>query len=231
MILTGVLVNTLAVLAAGLLGSLCRKGVPESLRAVVMSGLGLCILYMGITGAVQNCDPLVIALSLIIGVTAGELLEIDRRLHQLGQLLQRALVGDGSGSTFAEGFASCTIFVCVGAMAIVGAIESGMRQEFGTYYAKSLLDAVLVFMLAASLGPGCAFSALPTFVYEGGLTLCAGYIARFLSDTVITHMSCVGGVLIIAIGLNTLNITKLKIGSFLPAAFLPIVLCPLLALL
>lgn len=114
--------------------------------------------------------------------------------------------------------------------AIVGAIESGMRQEFGTYYAKSLLDAVLVFILAASLGPGCAFSALPAFVYGRAMTLCSGYIAHYLSGTVITHMSCVGGALIIAIGLNTLNITKLKIGSFLPTAFLPIALCPLSAL-
>lgn len=230
MLFAGVLANSVGVFLAGLLGAACGKCIPQRVRTTVMSGIGLCVLYVGVTGIAKGGDFILVLLSIVLGSALGAALDIDRRLGQLGLWLQGKLRRGEGESRFAEAFVAATLFVCVGAMSVVAAVESGMRGEHGTFYAKALIDSVAVLFMAASLGVGCAFSAFPALVYQGALVVCAGLLAPYLTAAVLAQMSCVGSLVIVAIGLNVLDVTKIKIGNFLPAVFLPILLQPLLGL-
>ena len=224
MVLLGAAVNATAIFFGSAVGLLFKKGIPERMQKTLTAALGLCVVFIGFKGAMDGGTLLIVSLSLVLGGLLGEWPDIDRRLNQFGAFLQKK-ISKNPESTFGEGFVSSTLFVCVGAMAIVGAIEAGMKGDFGTYYTKALLDGVTVLILTASLGFGCFFSGVVLLVYEGALTLAAQFIAGFLTEQMITELSCVGSILVLAIGLNLLKITKIKVANLLPAAFLPIVFC------
>lgn len=224
MVLLGAAVNAAAIFFGSAVGLLFKKGIPERMQKTLTAALGLCVVFIGFKGAMDGGTLLIVSLSLVLGGLLGEWPDIDRRLNQFGAFLQKK-ISKNPESTFGEGFVSSTLFVCVGAMAIVGAIEAGMKGDFGTYYTKALLDGVTVLIMTASLGFGCFFSGVVLLVYEGALTLAAQFIAGFLTEQMITEMSCVGSILVLAIGLNLLKITKIKVANLLPAAFLPIVFC------
>ena len=207
MVLLGAAVNAAAIFIGAGLGMLFKKGIPERVQKTLTAALGLCVLFIGIQGAL-----------------AGEWIDLDRHLNRFGAFLQKKLTKNDQ-SSFGEAFVSSTLFVCVGAMAIVGAIEAGMQGKFDTYYAKALLDGVTVLIFTSSLGFGCFFSGVVLFVYEGALSLAAKFVSAFLTEAMITEMSAVGSILILAIGLNFLNVTKIKVANLLPAAFLPILFC------
>lgn len=222
MILTGVIVNSLSVLFGSLIGSLFKNGISKKMNNTLMSGLAYCVLYIGISGLKAGSDILVIILSISIGAIIGEFLDIDKRFNQIAMIIEEKI--NNKNHKIAQGFMNSTIFVCVGAMSIVGSMESGMQGNFDTFYAKSLIDGVVVFVMATSLGIGCCFSAVIAFIYQSALTLSANVISQFLEVTIINDISCIGSILIIGISLNMLQITNVKIANFIIAPFLPILI-------
>ncbi len=221
----GTIVNTAAILLGTLLGLLLKKGLPERFQDVIMKGLALCVLLIGISGALKGENTLIAILSIAIGAIIGEIIDLDRRLNNLGQLLEaRFSKGDGE-QTVARAFVTSSLLFCVGAMAIVGSLQSGLTGDHEMIYTKSMLDGISSIIFASSLGYGVVFSAVAVFVYQGAIVLLAQWIAPFLSDAVIAEMTCTGSLLIIALGLNMLGLTRIKVANYLPALLLPILLC------
>ncbi|MBQ8975766.1 MAG: DUF554 domain-containing protein [Oscillospiraceae bacterium] len=226
MILTGALVNGGAILITGVVGTFLKRGIPERFKTTLTYALSLCVILIGISGALKGEKIMVVILSMVIGGVIGELLDIDKRLHTLGDFLQRKLSPKGAeGSLFSsvsKGFVSCSLIVCVGSMAIVGSIQSGMSGNHETLLAKSLLDGVIALIMASTMGIGVSFSGIAVFVYEGLLTVFASFLATLLPEPVITEMTCVGSLLIIAVGTNMTDLTDIKVANLLPATFMPI---------
>ena len=219
----GAIVNTLAAVVGGLLGSLLKKGIPERFADLVQKGLALCVLYIGIKGSLVGTNTLVTILSLVLGAILGELLNIDGAIERLGAWAQRKL--SKGGSRLGEGFVTASLLFCVGSMAVVGSLQSGLTGNHETIFTKSMLDFVSAIILASTLGLGVCLSGIFVLVYQGAIVLLARWAAPILSDYVVAEMSCAGSLLIVALGLNMLGITKLKVANLLPAMFLPIILC------
>ena len=222
MTFVGVAINGIGIVVAGILGALIKKGIPEKLKDALMAALGLCVLYSGISGFSSDTNLLILTASVVIGLLIGELLDFDGKFTRFGEFVQKK-IGAGEGS-FAEGFVSASLFVCVGAMAIVGAIESGTKGTYDTYLAKAFIDIFIVFLMATTKGMGCALAGVACFLYEALLTLCSGWVASLVNDTTIAQMSQVGSLLVAAIGLNLLNITHIKIANYILAPFIPVVI-------
>ena len=221
----GTIVNALAVIAGTFIGLLLKKGLPEKISDVVMKGVALCVLYIGISSSLSGTNALIAILSIVVGAVIGSLLDIDRRLNSLGELAERKLSKDDGKTSIAEGFVSASLLFCVGSMAIVGSIQSGLTGNHEMIYTKSMLDGISAIIFASTLGVGVFLSAAAVLVYQGIIVLCAQWVQPFLSDYVVAEMTCVGGLLIIALALNMLGITKLKTANYLPAVFIPIILC------
>jgi len=231
-IMIGTLINTAAILIGSLLGCLLRKGIPERLRKTVMQGLGLCVMMIGITGAIKAEDTMAVILSIVIGGLLGAMVDIEKRLDRLGQRAQKLFSGHqgAQDNSFATGFVTASLVYCVGAMAIVGSLESGLQGNHSTLIAKSALDGISAVVFASTMGPGVALSALAVLVYQGSIALLAGWAAPLFTDTVINAMSSVGGLLIIGIGINLLLEKHLSVGNLLPAIFVPMLYIPLVNL-
>ena len=239
--LTGTIINSLAILAGSLLGLVLQAathrsskdvdvgGIGGRLQTIVMEGMSLCVLYIGISGSLKGQNTLIAIISIAIGAVVGELLDLDRRMHTLGDWVQaktaRLIHTQEGAPSVADGFVAASLLFCVGAMAIVGSLENGLTGNYDTLKAKSVIDGIAAIVFASSLGVGVAFSAAAIFVYQGAIYLAAGLLAPLLSDTVIAEMTCVGSLLIVALSLNMLNVTKIKVMNLVPAIFLPILLC------
>jgi uncharacterized membrane protein YqgA involved in biofilm formation len=222
----GTLVNVAAVIVGSLAGLLLKKGIPEKISDTVMKGVALCVLYIGISGSLVGTNTLVAIISMVLGAVIGTLLDLDGKLNRLGERVQEKLKGRaGAGSSVAEGFVAASLLFCVGAMAVVGSIQSGINGEHSTLFTKALLDGISSIVLASTLGLGVILSAGAVLVYQGAITLLAQWVAPFLSDYAVAEMSCVGSLLIVALALNMLGITKLKTANYLPGVFIPIALC------
>ncbi len=227
----GTLINVVAILAGSLIGCLMRKGLPTRIKDTVTQGLGLSVILIGALGAIKTQDTMCIIASIVVGGLVGSGLNIEKGLDTLGVKAQNAFVPSGNTqSTFAKGFVSATLIFCVGAMAIVGALDSGLRGDHSTLMAKAALDGVMSVILASTLGPGVALSALAVLVYQGAIALLAQWVSPLLTDAVVLEMSAVGGLLIIGIGLNMLFEKHLQVGNLLPAIFIPIAYIPLIQL-
>lgn len=233
MALLGSIVNAFAIILGGALGLLLKKGLPERISDTLMKGNALVVLYIGFSGALKGQNFLVAVLSMAVGGALGAWMDIDRGVNLLGEraqsLAQRGKTGELN--SFSQGFVSATLLFGVGAMAVVGSLQSGLNLDHTTLYAKSVIDGVTAMVFAASLGSGVLLSAVPVFVYQGAITLLAGLIGPLLSDAVIADMTCAGSLIIIGIGLNLLGVDKIKVANFLPAIFLPVALTPLINLI
>ncbi len=216
----GTVVNTVAIIAGSLLGLIFRGGIPKKYNVTVMHAISLAVILIGVKMALKTEEILLVILSLVIGSLIGEFLKIEDRLEDLGKLVQTRFSKFGSG--IAQGFVVTSLIFCVGSMAIVGSLESGLSGNHQTLYAKSVLDGVASVIFASSFGIGVLFSSVSVFVYQGLITMTAFLIKPFLISTIINQMSSVGGLLIIAIGLNLLEIQKIKVGNMLPAIFIPL---------
>lgn len=223
--LFGTLVNTIAVIAGGFLGLLLNSRFPKHLSESLMKALGLCTLLIGINGVLKGENQLITIVAMAAGTVIGELLDLDGKLNSLGQLLQSKFKKSGERVSIAEAFINASLLFCVGAMAIVGSLQSGLTGENQMIYTKSLLDFTAAIIFASTLGIGVLFSSALVFVYQGAIVLLAHYIAPYLTDTVVAEMTCVGSLIIIGLALNMLGITKLKVMNYVPAIFLPILLC------
>lgn len=227
MILTGTIVNALGVLAGGgaglLLHRLMHRGIPERFSQLIMSGIGLCTVYIAFGHLLDGSKTLVTILSMVFGAIIGEALDLDGRIQRLGQALERRF--SKSGGNFAQGFLSATLLFCVGTMTITGSLESGLLNQHGILFAKATMDTVAALIFASSLGLGVLFSAVPVFVYQGGIALLASVAKPYLGDAVIAEMNTVGSLLLFGLSLDLLNIKHLKLMNYLPAMFLPILFC------
>lgn len=211
----GTLVNTAAVVVGSGLGLLLRRGIPQRYQRTVVQGLGLAVLLVGLQMAFKTQNILVVIFSMAAGGLVGEALRIDAALDRFGGWVA-ARVGAESG-TFGQAFISTSLMFCVGAMAIVGAIQDGLSGDPTTLYAKSMLDAVMSAVFASTLGPGVALSAASVLLYQGGITLLAGWLGALLEGAVIREITAVGGVLIVGISLSMLEIKKINVANLLPA--------------
>ncbi len=218
----GTLVNVLAILAGSLLGCMLKRGLPERIASVVTSGLGLCVVLIGMRGALGTQNLMIVILSVVLGGALGALIGIEKRLDRLGERVQKRF--SRVGGEFGKGFVSATLLYCVGAMAVVGALDSGLRGEHGTLFAKALLDGVSSVILASTLGAGVALSAVCVLAYQGGIALLGQALAPILTDAAVAEMSAVGGVLIVGIGLNLIRKEHIPVGDMLPAIFVPLLL-------
>jgi uncharacterized membrane protein YqgA involved in biofilm formation len=188
--------------------------------------MALCVLLIGVSGMLnEQNNILVIIISVALGAVIGELLDLDGKVTKLGDWLQSKFKKSGEKTTIAEGFVSASLLFCVGAMTIVGSIESGLTGDNSTIFAKSLLDFIAAIVFASSLGLGVVLSSVFVLTYQGILTLIAYFAGNFLSNYMIAQMSFVGNLVIIALALNMLKITKLKVMNYVPAILMPILLC------
>ena len=229
--MVGTLINTVAILVGTALGLLLRKGIPERLRETVVQGQGLCVILIGLSGALKTGDTLCMIICMVAGALIGAAINIEKRLNDLGTFLERKVTrGQGETGSVAKGFVSASLLFCVGAMAIVGAMDSGLRGDHSTLIAKSALDGISAIFFASSLGIGVGLSAFAVLIYQGAIALLAMWIEPLLTQAVITEMSAVGGLLIMGIGLNMIYDKHIPVGNLLPAIFLPMLYIPLTGL-
>ena len=220
----GTLINFAAIILGTALGLLLRKGIPERLQSTVVQGQGLCVILVGLfstfkaedaTGALIRADLTCVIICMVVGSLIGALIDIERRLNSLGAAIERRFAANA----------------CVGAMAIVGSIDSGLRGDHTTLISKSILDGVFSIFFASSLGVGVGLSAVAVLVYQGAIALLAQWVEPLLTPEIITQMSAVGGLLILGIGLNMVyDKHHIPVGNMLPAIFLPMAYIPLVGL-
>jgi len=219
--LLGTIVNTVSIIAGSLIGLLFKGGISEKYNRTMMQAIGLAVVLIGVKTALKTDAILIVILSLAIGGILGELLGLEERLELLGNWIGKRLSKDSTG--IARGFVSASLLFCVGAMAIVGSMESGLAGDHQTLFAKSILDGISSVFFASTLGIGVIFSAASVFVYQGFITMTASFLGQFLVPDVVSQMSAIGGLLILAIGIGLLEIKKIKVGNILPAIFIPLI--------
>jgi uncharacterized membrane protein YqgA involved in biofilm formation len=212
---TGTLVNTSAVVAGSLLGVLIGKRLPGRIKTIVMQALGLSVILIGLQMALSGTRPLLAIGSLLLGAVTGELMDIEGRIAAIGEWLKRRFRSESS--TFVQGFVTASVLYCTGAMVIVGSIRDGTVGDPSILYVKSLLDGVASIAFASSLGLGVAFSALSVFAVQGAITLLASKLAFLQSPMVIESVTATGGLLILGIGINILEIKQIRVGNLVPA--------------
>lgn len=222
-------INVVLILLGSFLGLLFKNRISARFASGITFALGLCVLGIGISSMIGTADTLCVIVCMVIGTLLGELIDIERRMDALGDLLRRKLIRGESNSRFVEGFVNCSVLFCVGAMAINGSMEAGMNGNYDILISKAVIDGVSSITFAAAMGIGVAFAALPTLLYQGGLTLIFGIVGQGMDPAVVTEMSAVGGTIIVGIGLNMLGLPKekLRVGNMLPAIFLPLAYLPL----
>ncbi|MBT9134979.1 MAG: putative membrane protein YdfK [Firmicutes bacterium] len=221
----GTIVNALAIAVGALLGLVLRGGISEKSKETVLHGLGLAVMLIGLTKALETGNPLIVIGSLVLGGLTGEWLDIEGRLYSLAQALEKRFMR--GESQIGQAFVTTSLIYCVGAMAITGSLESGLTGNHATLFAKAMLDGVSAIVFASTMGVGVVFSAVAVFFYQGGITLLAGTIAQWLTAAAIREMSATGGLLILAIGINILELKKIRLGNLLPAMFYAVVLTQL----
>ncbi|MCI6189285.1 MAG: DUF554 domain-containing protein [Clostridium sp.] len=219
----GTIVNCITIAVGCFLGLVAKGKIPERIGDTIMKGLALCTMYIGISGALEGTDTLQMIISIAVGALIGEIIDIDKWLEKLGAFLESKFNKEGKSGSIAQGFITSSLLFCVGAMAIVGSLESGLKGDNTTLFTKSILDGISSIIFTSTLGIGVIFSIGTVLIYQGGIAICAGMLSNVLSSVVITNMSAVGGLLILGLGLNMLGVTKIKIANMLPAIFIPII--------
>ena len=215
----GPIVNGVVIVICALAGRFFVKGLSGRFEDIIKKAIGLSIMYIGISGAMENKRVMLLIISMVAGSIIGEWINIHKGMNTLG-LWAEERFGFGEGN-FAKGFVTASILFCTGSMAIVGAMQSGLQGNHEMLYAKSILDGVISIVFASTMGIGVAFSAIPVFLYEGAIALGAGYIKDWLTPEIITEMSAVGSLLIAALGFNFLEVKEIRVANMIPAIFLP----------
>ena len=243
----GTLINFFGVLLCGTLGALLKKGIPKRISEAIISAMAICVIYIGVDGALEAAPAvpagsffspglikiLVMILSLGIGTLIGELLDIDSLVTRLGCCVEKKLSRfshGGSEGSFAKGFVSCSLLFCVGAMAVNGALQDGMGNP-DILLAKTVIDCITCFVMATTLGIGCAFSAFLVLVYQGVIAVMGYFLLSVISAATVTYMSVTGSLIIILIGTNMLGMTKVKTANMVPAIFIPLIISPIISLM
>lgn len=222
----GVTVNFFAVLVGGMAGTLLRGGIPERFRTLINQGLAICVMMIGISGAITTQNTLLMIVSVVAGAFLGTLIGIEAGVERLGNWAQAKFNKGG----FADGFVNATLLFSIGSMAVVGSLNAGFGDN-EMLLAKSVIDGVSAIIIASSFGIGAACAAAPMTIYQGAIALLAGVVRAHMTDAMILEMGAVGSVMIIALGFNMLGLTKIKVANMLPAMFIPCIYYPIAALL
>ncbi len=238
----GTLINFAAVLIFGVLGTLLKRGIPQKISDAIMSAMAICVIYIGVDGMLGVAPAvsedsffsaglvkvLIMILSMALGTLIGELVDIDKGITRLGDKLEERLSGGGEENKgrFAKGFVACSLLFCVGAMAVNGSIQDGLGNP-DILLAKTVIDSISCFIMATTLGIGCAFAAFFLLIYQGAIAVVGYFLESFIPDSTIAYMSFTGSLIIIFIGTNMLKITKIKTANMIPAIFLPLAIAPL----
>lgn len=229
----GTIINTLTVIAGGMIGMTLKNGLKQRFQETIMQGLGLAVLFVGVAGAMtgmleitdgqlNSTGSYVLVVSMVVGAVIGEAINVEYRVGQFASYLKNKV--KSNDSQFIEGFVSTSLVICVGAMAVVGALRDGLAGDSSILISKAMMDFVIVMVFASALGIGTVFSAIPIFIYQGAITVCASFLAPYFTDTVVASLSFVGSVLIFAVGTNLCFQTKIKVGNLLPAIFVAMIL-------
>lgn len=228
----GTIINTIAVIAGSGIGLLLKNGMKRKIQDILMQTCGVAVIFIGIAGTLQGMVTIIdgkiqikgvmlLIFSLVIGGFIGQAIDIEKSLDALGEKI-KTVAKVKEDNRFVEGFVNSSLIICVGAMAIVGSIQDGLKGDYSMLAAKSILDFVIVLAFAASYGPGVMFSAIPIFVYEGGITFLTVLVGPFLGQALIANLSYVGSALIFCVGANIAFGKKFNVGNMLPAFFIPI---------
>lgn len=234
MIGLGTIVNVLAVICGSFIGMLCNGGLKQRFQDILMQVLGLATMFIGASGAlkgifvfhgetIETTGTMLMIISLVVGALIGEWINIEKRMEHFGEWLKVKVKGRDN-QRFVEGFVTASLVICVGAMAVVGALQDGLTGDASMLYTKSILDFVIVLIFAATLGSGVLFSAIPLGIFQGSITLFAKFIEPILSDQMINNLSFVGSILIFGVGVNLSFGNKFKVGNMLPALII-VVIC------
>ncbi|MEG0318708.1 MAG: DUF554 domain-containing protein [Niameybacter sp.] len=238
MVLLGTWVNVGLIIIGSLIGILLKKGIQERYANLIMSGLGLVTLVIGLSFALQSENMLIVIVSLVIGALIGEWIDIDKRLNQFGEWMKEKIgertqrrtkgktedgIAEDTQSRLGEGFVTATLLFCVGSMAIMGALDSGLRMDHTILYTKSIMDGISALIFASSMGIGVALSAVPILIYQGSIALLAQTVQPYLTASMMTEMNAVGGILLMGIGLSLLEVKKIKVCNLLPALLIPVI--------
>lgn len=240
----GTIINFITVMAAGILGTLFKKGISERFESAIMTAMGACVVMIGVDGFMEAAPAvsedsilsaglvkvLIVIISMGLGTLLGTLVDIDKWVTRLGDFLEKKMGKLNTGGGFSRGFVSCTILFCVGAMAVNGSIADAVGKP-DILIAKSVIDGFSCFMMATSFGIGCAFSAFGVLIYQGLLTLGGLFLFTAVPATTLSYVSITGSLVIMLIGTNLLGVTRVKTANMIPAIFLPFALAPLSALL
>lgn len=223
MALLGTIVNAVAIIVGALLGSVLNR-IPERMKVTILQGLGLAVFVIGLSMALKvaessGYDLFIVIASLVIGGVIGELIDIEGKLNSIGKFAESKMSRFSKGGKMSEAFVFSSLVYCVGAMAIVGSLESGLQGVHKILYTKAMLDGFSAIFFTSAMGIGIMLSAVPVFLYQGSIALMAGWLAGVLSEPVIAVMSATGGLLIIGVALNVMEIKKINIGNLLPAIF------------
>ncbi|MBD5392749.1 MAG: DUF554 domain-containing protein [Lachnospiraceae bacterium] len=233
MIGLGTLINTAAVIAGGLLGLCLKNGLKKQMQDILMQACGIATIFIGASGALSKMlvikdgrleatGTMLLIFSLVLGGILGEWLGIEQKMDILGEKIKKAVKAQND-NLFVEGFVNVSLIICVGAMAIVGAIQDGISKDYSMLMAKAILDLVIVLIFASTYGIGAVFSAVPILVYQGSITLLAAFFGSFVSDVIVSDLSYIGSALIFCVGVNIAFGKKFRVGNLLPALIIPII--------
>ena len=213
----GVIVNVITVILGSLIGLLFRKGIPDRVSKAVLTGIGACTLYIGISGSLCGENVIIVIVSIVLGAIIGTLADIDGAINKIAEKAETKFKKEGQNVSVSEGIVTATLLFCVGAMTVTGSIQAGLTGDNSVLITKATLDFISSMMLASSLGIGVLLSSISVFIIQGGLVLLSAFIAPFMNNGAINEMTCVGSILIIMLGTNLMGITKIKIADYLPA--------------
>jgi len=219
----GPVVNSVVIVVCGLAGCFLVRKIPERFEDIIKKAIGLSIILVGIKGALTTQRELLLIMSMVSGAALGELINIDRFMNSLGMWVERKLGNSGGKRSFSKGFVAASILFGSGSMAIMGSLQSGLTGNHEILFMKSILDGSVSIVFGASMGIGVAFSALPLFVYQGGLTLAAVAVRDLLTADTVREMSAVGSLVVAAIGFNFLGTKEIKVANLIPAIFIPLI--------
>ena len=232
MIGLGTIINTLAVVVGGLIGMCLKNGLKKNLQDILMQACGVATIFIGASGTLAKMfviengslstqGTMLLIFSLVLGGILGEAINIEEKMDFLGEKIKRAVKAE-KDNLFVEGFVNVSLIICVGAMAIVGSIQDGISGDYSLLATKAVLDLVIVVVFASSYGLGAVFSAVPIFLYQGGITLAAAIGGSFLNEAIISDLSFIGNALIFCVGVNIAFGKKFRVGNMLPALLVPV---------
>ena len=229
----GTIINVAAIIAGGLIGMIFGKKIPARLQDTLMKANGICVLFIGIAGTLQEMftvkngklasgGTMMMIGAFAIGAVIGELLDIDGKMERFGEWLKRKTKSEKDGS-FVDGFVTASLTVSIGAMAVVGAIKDGIYGDYSILTAKAILDLIIIIIMTASMGKGCIFSAIPVAALQGSVTLLSGFIEPIMTETALSYLSLTGSMLIFCVGVNLIWGKKIKVANLLPSIVIAVI--------